>query len=238
MKRKRKNEGKTIGGKTTYRSECKKRCWGTKDEKMRHYHDCEWGSAKYHFLGGAKCIFESMVLQIFQCGLTWKCVFNKRDGFRKAFGNFSIDRVAKFDEKKVEQLAKNSKIIRNRAKIKAAIENAKLILKMGKKKFLHFLWDFVPSEENERYLVDASPSGNHMRTDFKDKNYAKRTRSDGCHPTKTCVLLSKALKREGFKFMGPTVTLSFMQAVGMMNHHTRDCFVFKRLECEFEKLKF
>ena len=71
-----------------------------------------------------------------------------------------------------------------------------------------------------------------MRTDFKDKNYATNTRSDGVHPTKACVELSKALKTRGFKFMGPTVTLSFMQAIGLMNHHRPDCWVFERNEAQ------
>ena len=175
-------------------------------------------------------------LQIFQCGLTWKCVFNKRDGFRKAFNDFDIERVAKFNSKTLERLASDPAIIRNRAKIKATIENAKLILKIGKTEFLKFLWQFVPTDLNERHRVDMSPSGNHMRTDFKDKNYANRTRSDGAHPTKTCVELSKALKKKGFKFMGPTVTLSFMQAIGLMNHHAKDCCVFQRNERAFDNI--
>eukprot|EP00938_MAST-03A_sp_MAST-3A-sp1_P002675 g2675.t1 len=212
-----------------------KRCWGTSDERMRRYHDEEWANTKYHFESPDR-LFESMTLQIFQCGLTWECVFKKRDGFRKAFNNFDIECVAKFNSKTIERLASDPAIIRNRAKIKATIENAKLILKMGKNEFLKFLWQYVPIDLNERHRVDMSPSGNHMRTDFKDKNYANRTRSDGAHPTKTCVELSKALKKQGFKFMGPTVTLSFMQAIGLMNHHARDCFVFERNERAFDNI--
>lgn len=211
-----------------------RRCWGTSNERMKRYHDEEWANTEYHFdKNHFERLFESMTLQIFQCGLTWKCVFNKRDGFREAFQHFHIERVAKFDEKTIECLTSDTSIIRNRAKIKATIENAKLILTMGKQAFSRLLWTHAPDNLNERHRVDISPSGNHMRTDFKDKNYANRTRSDGAHPTKSCVELSKALKRKGFKFMGPTVTLSFMQAIGLMNHHTKDCFVFERNEHAF-----
>ena len=148
----------------------------------------------------------------------------------KAFSKFDIGKVARFNDRTIERLTQNDQIIRNRTKIKAIINNAKCILEMGKCEFVKFLWQFSPSDKNERLRVDSTPSGNHMRTDFKDKNYASRTRSDGAHPTKTCVELSKAMKGKGFKFMGPTVTLSFMQAIGLMNHHSPDCWVFERNE--------
>lgn len=215
----------------------KKRCWGTRAEEMRRYHDEEWGRPTCC----RRDIFESMTLQIFQCGLTWKCVFQKRRAFRRAFRDYDLRRIAGFDEKDVEALCADSSIIRNRSKIRAIVNNARVVLSMdedgGRGAFVRFLWDFLPADRLERLRVDPSPSGTHMRSDFKDSGYASRTRSDGVHPTKTCVALSKALKKKGFKFMGNTVTLSFMQAIGLMNHHERDCFVFQRNEALLSSLR-
>ena len=211
---------------TNLMNDGKRRCWGTSDPNMRRYHDEEWGRP----LNDPDRVFESMTLQIFQCGLTWKCVFRKRSGFQQAFAKFDIEKVARLDDHAFERLTQNEQIIRNKSKIKATISNAKCILAMGKHEFIKFLWQFSPLNINERLRVDSAPSGNHMRSDFKDKNYATRTRSDGVHPTETCVKLSKAMKKRGFKFMGPTVALSFMQAIGLMNHHSTDCHVFKRNE--------
>ena len=196
---------------------------------MSDYHDNEWGRPTID----RDALFESMTLQLFQCGLTWKCIFNKRDGFRRAFANFDARSVAEFDETRIEKLLTDTRIVRNRAKIMAVVNNARRIVEMESEKrdsFVDFVWSFSPSHPDERLRVDRTPSGTHMRTDMKDRNYAKRVRSDGAHPTRTCVEMSKALKARGFKFMGPTVVLSFMQAVGLMNHHDKSCHVFERNE--------
>ena len=149
----------------------KRRCWATDDPNIRKYHDEEWGRPN----NDPDNVFEKMTIEMFQCGLTWKYVFSKRSALRKAFSGFDIEKVARFSDRAIERLAQNEQIIRNRAKIKATINNAKRILDMGKREFVKFLWQHSPSDPNERLLVDSAVS--HMRTDFNDKNYAARTRS-------------------------------------------------------------
>ena len=201
-------------------------------------------------------LFESMVLQLMQCGVTWRVVFNKREHFRRAFADYDVKKVAAFSKRKVEALMAmpSGTIIRNRNKINAVVNNAKLIVAMdaeagagagagagtgagagaGTPSFADFIWGYCPTNKRERLKVKKSPSGNHMRTNFNAKDYKNLTESDGVHPTKTVMALSGALKKRGFKFMGPTTTLSFMQAVGLVNHHGKTCFAFARNEAEFK----
>ncbi len=214
-----------------------KRCWGTSSLEMAAYHDNVWGSPETSL----EAIFESQTLQLMQCGLTWKCVFNKRAAFRHAFAGFDPFKVARFDAKQVEGLRENKGIIRNKTKINAVIENARRIIAMeeetGSGSFVRFLWQYSPESDDERLRVRSSPSGTHMRSTFDNKQYEKRTQSDAVHPTKTVCELSKALKAKGFKFMGPTVVLSFMQAIGLMNHHDHDCCVFEIDEEKYRQVK-
>ena len=191
-------------------------------------------------------LFESQTLQLMQCGVTWSVVWSKRDHFRRAFKNYDIAQVAAFTTKDIEDLLEwpEKTIIRNRSKIKAVVTNAKIIAKMEDSSakgtgpsFADLLWSFCPATDDERLKPPASVSGNHMRSEGVDaKSYAARDLSDGVHPTKTVCALSDELKKRGFGFMGPTTVLSFMQAIGVVNHHDRDCCVFERNEREVSDL--
>ena len=222
------------------------RCWATEESAMLGYHDNVWGRPETD----TARLFESMVLQLMQCGINWRTVYNKREHFRTAFANYDLSSVAAFDAKKIQQLMDmpTGTIIRNRSKIDAVVNNARLIVAMdaaaaaadggdGSPTFAEFLWQHCPANDRERLKVKKSESGNHMRSNFKDADYASLVDADGVHPTKTVVALSKALKARGFKYMGPTTTLSLMQAVGLVNHHGNTCFVFKRNEAELKALR-
>ena len=200
---------------------------------MRQYHDAVWGRAETD----TARLFESMVLQLMQCGVAWRVVFTKREHFRRAFENYDVAKVAAFDAEKVEALMDMpaGTIIRNRKKLNAVVNNAKLIVAMNEAAaptFADFLWGYCPTNKRER--LKAKNLGTHMRTNFNARDYKGLVESDGVHPTKTVMALSGALKARGFQFMGPTTTLSFMQAVGLVNHHGKTCFAFARNEAEFK----
>ena len=220
-----------------------KRCWSTESPNMHSYHDETWGRPEVD----AVRLFESQTLQLMQCGVSWSTVWSKRDFFRSAFKNYDIHQVAKFTAKDVEGLMEwpDKTIIRNRSKINAVVKNAKLIAAIENSaangagpSFAELLWNFCPQQNEERLKPIASVSGNHMRSEMVDKKtYATRLVSDGVHPTKTVCALSHELKNiRGFAFMGPTTVLSFMQAIGLMNHHGRDCIAFERNEREVADL--
>ncbi len=182
------------------------RCpWVSSDPIYIEYHDKEWGKPVHD----DRLLFEFLILESFQAGLSWLTVLKKRDNFRKAFANFEAEKVAKFTPAKVEKLMQDAGIIRNRLKIEAAINNAKLYLKIQKEfgSFDKYVWSFV--------------KGKTVVNNFKSlKDYpAKTVLSDA---------MSEDMGKRGFKFRGSTICYAFMQAVGMVNDHTVDCWCRKK----------
>ena len=180
----------------------KKRCgWCTTDPIYIEYHDKEWGRP----LHDDRALFEFLVLEGAQAGLSWITVLKKRDNYRKAFDNFDAARIARYDDKKIKQLLGNEGIIRNRLKIASAVSNAKAFLAVREEfgTFDKYIWQFV----------DGKPRKNRF-THYK-KLPAKTSQSDE---------MSRDLKKRGFNFVGSTICYAFMQAVGMVNDHTTDCF--------------
>jgi DNA-3-methyladenine glycosylase I len=180
----------------------KSRCkWAETDPLYRVYHDTEWGAPVHD----ERLLFEFLILEGAQAGLSWLIVLKKRTAYRKAFDNFDPQRVARYDAKKIKELLSNEKIIRNRLKIEAAVQNGKAFLVVQKEfgSFAAYVWDFV----------GGKPIKNSWQT-------------EGQVPAKTreSTILSDDLKRRGFQFVGPTICYAFMQAVGMVNDHTVDCF--------------
>jgi len=176
----------------------KSRCaWAQNDELMRAYHDTEWGVPKRD----SRVLWELLMLEGFQAGLSWITVLRKREAFRKAFKGFDPAKVARFGEADVERLLQDPGIIRSRAKIQATIEAARIYLAMEKagEDFASYLWGMVGG---------------------------KPVRNEGPVPAQTplSVEMSKELKKRGFKFVGPVIVYAFMQAAGMVNDHSASCF--------------
>lgn len=179
----------------------KERCpWCLRDELYMNYHDKEWGRPSYD----EKHLFEMLVLESFQAGLSWYTILAKRENFRKAFANFDVKKVAAFKEKDVERLMLDAGIIRNRAKILATIGNAKAFMAVQKEfgKFSNYLWQFTDYK-----VIDKKP------TNMKDIPST----------TKESDEMAKDMKKRGFKFMGSTVCYANMQSVGMVNDHLTTC---------------
>ncbi len=184
-----------------------KRCdWADlKNELYVKYHDEEWGVPVHD----DKELFEFLILEGAQAGLSWSTVLNKRENYRLAFDGFDYTKIAKYDDAKIESLLENSGIIRNRLKIKSAIQNAKAFIQIQKEfdSFDKYLWEFV----------DNKIQINH----FKSMNElpAKTEKSDE---------ISKDLKKRGMNFVGSTIIYAYMQAVGMVNDHQTNCFRYEK----------
>lgn len=165
------------------------------------YHDREWGVPVHD----DRLLFEFLLLEGFQAGLSWRTVLNKRDNFRQAFDYFNPEKIALFDQKKIEQLLSNPGIIRNRSKINASITNSIAFLKVQEEygSFDRYIWDFIDRKPvvNEIQRIEDYPS----RTQLSDK-------------------ISKDLTQRGFKFVGSTIIYAHMQATGMVNDHSVDCY--------------
>lgn len=177
------------------------RCaWCEKDDLYRKYHDEEWGVPVYD----DQTIFEFLVLESFQAGLSWQTILRKRENFRSAFDDFNYKKIAHYSEEKVEELMQDAGIIRNRLKILATINNAQHFMEVQHEfgTFSKYIWNFV----------DGKPVINHPQI-LKDVP-ATSTISDR---------LAKDLKKRGFKFLGSTVMYAHMQATGMVNDHVADC---------------
>lgn len=177
------------------------RCpWCEGFDLYREYHDTEWGVP----LWDDQALFELLILEGAQAGLSWSTVLKKRENYRLAFDHFSPEKIARYDDKKVAELLANPGIIRNRLKIAAAITNAKAYLSLQERgqTFSGFLWQFVNGRpiQNDRHSLDDVPS--------------KTPASDA---------MSKALLKAGFKFVGSTICYAFMQASGMVNDHLVSC---------------
>ena len=186
----------------------KKRCvWpGTKNQLMIDYHDKEWGIPQHD----DQTLFEYIVLDTFQAGLSWEITLNKREGFKKAFANYNPKKISQFTKLEVEKLMQNPKIIRNRLKIEATITNAKAFLKIQKEhgSFDKYIWRFV----NHKPIINK----------FKDHNKIPATSKESDE-------ISKDLKKQGFKFVGSTICYAFMQGAGMVNDHLTNCFRYKEV---------
>ena len=181
------------------------RCsWCEKDDLYRNYHDNEWGKPVYD----DATIFEFLILETFQAGLSWYTVLAKRENFRKAFDNFNVEKIANYSQKKLDELAENSGIIRNKLKIKATVSNAQAFIKVQEEfgSFSKYIWGFVggkPIDNQPKILAEVPAT-----TEISDQ-------------------LSKDLKKRGFKFVGSTVIYAHMQATGMVNDHILDCWTRK-----------
>ena len=184
-----------------------KRCdWANRSELEQSYHDNEWGME----IHDDRTLFEFLVLEGAQAGLSWSTILRKREGYRKAFDNFDARKISSYSENAVSRLLTNSEIIRNRLKINATITNARAFLQVQREfgSFDNYIWQFVhgrPIQNSWKKMTDIPSS------------------------TPESDAMSKDLMKRGFKFVGTTICYAFMQAVGMVNDHVVDCFRYKEL---------
>ncbi|PID83498.1 DNA-3-methyladenine glycosylase I [Candidatus Campbellbacteria bacterium] len=187
----------------------KQRCaWVNPNNKLdTEYHDTQWGVPIFD----DRLLFEMLILEGAQAGLSWTTILNKRENYKKAFDNFDVQKVVKYDEKKIAELLQNEGIVRNKLKVNATVKNAKAFIEIQKEfeSFSDYIWSFV----------DGKPIQNH----FKDISEipAKTELSDN---------ISKDLKKRGMSFVGSTIMYAFMQAVGMVNDHEQKCFRHKEVK--------
>ncbi len=175
----------------------KKRCgWVEgKEEIYIRYHDEEWGVPKYD----DDILFEMLILEMFQSGLSWITILKKREAFRKAFDDFDIDKIMEYGESKVNELLENKCIIRNRLKIDATINNAKIFREIQNEygSFSAYIWSYTDNK-----IIKAEYK---TKSDLSEK-------------------ISKDLKKKGMKFVGPTIIYSYMESIGIIDNHTKDCY--------------
>lgn len=180
--------------------------WCGDDPIYIAYHDYEWGKPLYD----DQKLFELLVLESMQAGLSWITILKKRDNFRRAFDNFEIAKVATYDEAKIEELLLDSSIIRNRLKLTAAVNNAQQVLRIQQEfgSFSAYIWLFVDNQPiiNSFHSEEEVPANTEL-SDF----------------------ITKEMKKQGFKFIGTTIIYSFMQAMGMVNDHVTNCFRYREL---------
>ena len=185
----------------------KARCaWPTDNPLMIKYHDKEWGVPVHN----DRKLFEFLLLEGFQAGLSWITILKKRENFRKVFDNFDFNKVACYNKRKINSLMKDAGIIRNKLKIESAVTNAKVFIEVRKQfgTFDKYIWGFV----NNKPII----------------NKPKRL-SDIPASTKLSDLISQDLKERGFKFVGTTIIYAHMQATGMVNDHTTNCFRYRHI---------
>ena len=179
-----------------------KRCrWANENNSLYlKYHDEEWGEETHD----DKILYELLLLESFQAGLSWECILNKREDFRKAYDNFDIDKVINYNQDKINELMNNKKIIRNRLKIKSSIENSKVFKAIQKEygSFDKYIWSFT----NNKIM-------------YLDFEISKNSLSDE---------ISKDLKKRGMSFVGTTIIYSYLQAIGIINSHEKCCFKYKK----------
>ena len=174
------------------------RCsWAGDDETYIRYHDEEWGVPTHD----DKELFEMLVLESFQAGLSWITILKKRENFRKAFDGFDVEKVAGYSEDKVEELRQNEGIIRHRGKISSAINNAQIFIEIQKEfgSFDEYIWGFTDGEI--------------IKAEFKTESELSKN-------------ISKDLKKRGMKFVGPTIIYSYLESIGIIDNHQENCFKF------------
>ena len=176
--------------------------WVGKDQIYIDYHNNEWGKPIYE----DKLLFEFLILDTFQAGLSWITILKKRENFREAFDHFDAEKISNYNDDKFDELMANAGIIRNRLKIKAAIGNAKAYLKIMDEtgSFSDYIWSFV--------------GGKPIVNNWENQSQVPVS-------TKESDAMSKDLKKRGFKFVGSTICYAFMQAAGMVNDHSTDCYL-------------
>lgn len=179
----------------------KKCAWALAGANLEHYHDHEWGVPVHD----DRLLFEFLILEGAQAGLSWSTILNKRDGYRTAFDHFDANKIAVYDDDKINALMANPAIVRNRLKINATISNALAFLKIQQEFgcFDDYIWQFVA--HNPLHNSWGNAAGIPVATPISE-------------------LMSKDLKRRGFKFVGSTICYAYMQATGMVNDHTVDCY--------------
>ena len=182
-----------------------KRCeWVADNELYQKYHDEEWGVPSYD----DRHLFEMLILEGAQAGLNWLTILKKREGYKQAFDNFDAKKISRYTQKKIDRLLLNPEIVRNKLKVNAAVVNARAFLEIKKEfnSFSDYMWQFVNGQPviNKWKKLSDVPAV----TDVSDA-------------------MSKDLKKRGFKFVGSTICYAYMQAVGMVNDHTTDCFCYK-----------
>jgi len=182
-----------------------KRCfWVPLDDPLYvAYHDEEWGVPVHDDHG----LFEMLILEGMQAGLSWITILRKREGYRKAFDDFDIDKIVEYNEEKIEQLMQNTGIIRNRLKIKAVVQNAKAFRKIQNEfgSFDRFIWNYVDNKPIR--IIRTGENDVPARIELSDR-------------------ISADLKKRGFKFIGSTIICAYMHAVGLINGHTDECYCF------------
>ena len=179
-----------------------KRCeWAGGDTLMCAYHDEEWGVP----VRDDRELFELLILEGAQAGLSWSTILKRRDGYRQAFANFDVNKVAKFTESDFNKLIENTGIIRNKLKIRSAINNAKQFIKVQKEfgSFNNYIWSFTDNKPIKNAFTSVSEIPAH---------------------TPLSEVISKDLKKRGFNFVGPTIVYAYMQSVGMVNDHLTSCY--------------
>jgi len=166
-----------------------------KEEIYIKYHDEEWGIPKYD----DKILYEMLVLESFQAGLSWITILKKREAFRKAFDNFELDKIINYDDDKINELLENENIIRHKGKIEAAIVNARVFKEIQKEygNFSDYIWGFTDGEI--------------IKAEYKTKSELSEK-------------ISKELKKKGMKFVGPTIIYSYLESIGIIDNHAKDCF--------------
>lgn len=184
-----------------------KRCaWAEGSDKYRRYHDQEWGVPVHD----DRVLFEFLILEGAQAGLSWSTILNKREGYRSAFDNFDSEKVARYSGKKILKLLDNPEIVRNRLKINAAVNNARCFREIQREfgSFDSYIWNFVGAKtiQNKWRTVKSVPAS-----------------------TPESNAMSKDLKKRGFKFVGSTICYAYMQAVGMVNDHVLECYRHRQL---------
>jgi DNA-3-methyladenine glycosylase I len=185
-----------------------KRCaWALSTQQYLDYHDKEWGVPVHD----DRKLFEMLILEGVQAGLSWALILKKRAGYLQAFDGFDAHKIARYDDQKVQQLLANPEIVRNRLKIQAAIQNARAFLALQSQSgsFDAFIWRFVDGQplQNARQTLQEIPAS-----------------------TRESDAMSKELKRQGFTFVGTTICYAFMQAIGMVNDHTVECFRWQEVQ--------
>lgn len=187
-------------------SDAKPRCFWATTPQMIAYHDAEWGVPQHD----DRVLFEFLVLEGAQAGLSWSTILAKREAYRRAFSNFNPKTIARYDASKTKQLMANEGIVRNRLKIAAAIQNARAFMQVQKEfgSFDAYIWQFV----NGAPIVNSLSSTSQLQAQTEESDK-----------------MSRDLLKRGFKFVGPTICYAFMQAVGMVNDHLVGCYRYKEI---------